>query len=98
LGNETKNLTEWSEITGLGKDVIYHRLELGWSVEDSLTLPKLLIKAKERIMLTYNGMSFGFKGWSKITGIPRRSLYDRYRRGWDVERILTTPLKAVKNA
>lgn len=97
LGNETRNLSEWGEITGLGKDVIYHRLALGWSVEDSLTLSKFSTRS-ERIIIKYNGMSFGFKGWSEITGIPKSAIYDRYNRGWDVERMLTTPYTSKKNA
>lgn len=35
---EGKTLQEWSEIVGIGRDAIAHRLRAGWSVEDALTL------------------------------------------------------------
>jgi hypothetical protein len=97
LGNETKTMAQWAEVIGLNTDVIHHRLTLGWSVEDSLTISKLS-RSKERIILEYNGMSLGFKGWSEITGIPKKALYNRYHEGWDVKRILTASYKGKKNA
>ncbi len=33
-------MTEWGEITGLGRCVINRRLRTGWSVEEALTVPK----------------------------------------------------------
>lgn len=36
---ETKNLTEWSEITGIKLTTIKERLNLGWSVEATLSTP-----------------------------------------------------------
>lgn len=38
---ETKSLPEWCRITGLSWDVIYNRLQKGWSVEKALSTPKL---------------------------------------------------------
>lgn len=40
LGKETHTLSEWSEITGIGRSTISARiLKLGWSVEKALTTP-----------------------------------------------------------
>lgn len=39
LGNETRCLSEWSEITGLKAHTIAMRLKLGWGVEKALTTP-----------------------------------------------------------
>lgn len=41
------------------------------------------------VYLTYNGERKKLEDWAKETGISRTALYHRYKRGWDVERILT---------
>lgn len=39
---QTKTITEWAEITGLGKEVIRYRIvKMGWSAEKALTTPKM---------------------------------------------------------
>lgn len=49
-------------------------------------------------MLTFQGKTRTLKQWSEITGISYTALYNRTRRGWNVERILTTPQsKYIKN-
>lgn len=44
LAGETKNLAEWSAITGLTPATIRGRLTIGWSHEDALTTPKGCIR------------------------------------------------------
>ena len=40
--DRTKTITEWAEITGLGKEVIRYRIvKMGWSAEKALTTPKM---------------------------------------------------------
>lgn len=36
---ETHSISEWSEITGIGRKTIERRLKVGWDIEDALTLP-----------------------------------------------------------
>jgi hypothetical protein len=36
---ETRCLAEWAEITGLHRCVIRHRLRVGWTIDDALSLP-----------------------------------------------------------
>ena len=40
LDGETKTISEWAEITGLGKNVILSRVNMGWTDEDALRRPK----------------------------------------------------------
>lgn len=42
--------------------------------------------------LTYNGETKTLSEWSKIVGINRRVLNARFRLGWNIERILNTPV------
>lgn len=39
--------------------------------------------------LTYNGQTYSFAKWSRITGIKAVTISYRYRQGWDPESILT---------
>lgn len=39
--NETHTMTEWSEITGLDFRVIQSRIKRGWTIERTLTTPKM---------------------------------------------------------
>ena len=39
LDNEVHNISEWCRITGLTRSTITHRLQRGWSVSDTLTIP-----------------------------------------------------------
>lgn len=43
------------------------------------------------VYMTYNGETKTTIEWSKITGLSRKLLNDRKRRGWDDEKSLTTP-------
>lgn len=42
FNGETKTIAKWGEALGINKDVLYERLnKLGWSIEDTLTIPLL---------------------------------------------------------
>lgn len=43
------------------------------------------------IKWTFNGKTHTIKEWSNITGIKSNILRSRWHKGWDVERVLTTP-------
>lgn len=45
------------------------------------------------IKLTYRGHTHSIIEWSEITKIPLRNLYDRYYRGWEINRIFEQPLR-----
>jgi hypothetical protein len=37
---ETHTISEWADILGIPKNVLYHRFERGWTVEKTLSTPK----------------------------------------------------------
>ena len=45
------------------------------------------------IKLTYKGDTRSAIVWSEILNIPLRIIYDRYYRGWDVDRIFEQPIR-----
>ena len=53
---------------------------------------------KTNVIITYNGESHTIPEWSQITNIPSYVIRNRRNYGWNVERILTTPvIKKNKN-
>lgn len=49
------------------------------------------------LMITWNGESHPMKEWAEITGIPYETLKTRKRSGWDVEHMLTAPVRTKNN-
>lgn len=47
------------------------------------------------IMLTHDGRTMCLKDWSGTLGFCYGTLWDRYKRGWSVDKLLTTPVKVV---
>lgn len=43
--------------------------------------------------LTFDGRTQSIRQWGKEVGINEQTLHERLKRGWSVERTLTTPLK-----
>lgn len=57
-----------------------------------ITLQEQQRNKSDNISLTYNGETHILMEWSEITGIRYQTLQGRYRRGWDVQAIITTPV------
>jgi hypothetical protein len=47
---------------------------------------------RNTIRWTFNGLTLTLSEWAEKVGISQKSLDARYRRGWSIERILTSPL------
>ena len=41
-------------------------------------------------LITYGAETHNITQWAEILNIPRNVLYNRIRRGWDIEKIITT--------
>lgn len=41
IGSESKCIAEWSEISNLSEDLIRQRVNLGWSAQDAISIPKM---------------------------------------------------------
>ncbi len=42
--------------------------------------------------ITFNNKTQTMAQWEKELGLKRKTLYDRFQRGWSIEKALTTPL------
>ena len=56
INGETKNLQQWCDYYGIGRETVNTRLENNWSIEDALTKP---IKSHERDRTSLIGQRFG---------------------------------------
>lgn len=48
---------------------------------------------RRNIILTWNGHSQTMAEWGRTIGISNRTLWQRLKSGWDVEKTLTTPIR-----
>ena len=48
-------------------------------------------------LLTYNNETHTLMEWSRITGIERRTISQRLKYGWDIEKALTVSPEVYKN-
>lgn len=78
-GDRYLTIAEWSDITGISQDVILHRLTNGWSVEDTLTIPKY----GKRQGVTITGEKTTIKEACRILGISYELVKWRLYHGWD---------------
>lgn len=51
---------------------------------------------RNRHELTFNGKTLSIREWEKELGYRRGTIRNRINYGWDIEKILTTPVKAIK--
>ncbi len=87
---KTHSITRWARILGIYPGRIHQRLQLGWSVEDTLSIPP----GNYRKRLMCNGITLSIANWSKRVGISAKRIRARLQQGWSVEDALFKPLKA----
>ena len=89
---KSKTLVEWAEITGIPSRRIWMRLDIGWSVEDALTINEDRRKRTDRgRKLTFNGDTKSIREWCKILGFNKALIHIRLKHGWSVEDALSLP-------
>jgi hypothetical protein len=90
---------EWARELGLHLGTIHHRLYMvrngKRSLDEVLSQRVLPVSPEQRRdrMLTFNGETLSVTGWARRLGCQADSLHQRLHRGWDVERLLTTPIQ-----
>lgn len=93
LDGTVRTLSEWSEITGIGRVTLKGRLESGWTVKQALGYQ---VKDKRRLnrrrKLEYNGQSKSVEDWAKEFNLTRDLIFKRLGRGWSVEKTLETTI------
>ena len=79
-------IPEWSKRSGIGDWSIRHRLENGWSVEQTLTTPV----EQPDTYYEYNGERLNIAEWARRYDLLDACLRGRLEGGWPIEEALTT--------
>lgn len=82
-----ETLTEFCERNKLDYDLIYSRLQRGWTLEDAISKAKII--GKKSISPTGETLTEA----SIRLNIPRKTLESRLKRGWSLEKTINTPLQ-----
>ena len=88
--NETHTLAEWSDITGIQRDVIKSRIEKGMNLDDVFLKE---VQHSKRRYYTYNGETHNLTEWAKKMNINYSTLIKRLKKGLDIEQALTKPIQ-----
>jgi len=52
--------------------------------------------SRQNRFLTFRNRTYCFTDWANILGMNRRTLRDRFDRGWSIEKAFTTPIRSMK--
>lgn len=86
---KTQTVTQWAKELNCTKSSLQSRLALGWTVEDTLSIP---LAHNNPNIITYNGVSKTITVWSKETGISTGVIRYRLNSGLTIEEALTNPV------
>lgn len=92
----TVSVKEASEISGISCDTLRTRICGDRILECDQIEPayQTLEDWGDRIrIITYRGKSNSIAGWSRETGIPYGTLFNRLTNGWSVKDVLTRPIQ-----
>lgn len=103
FNGQSKCLVEWSEETGISAAAIKMRIDVHkWSIEDALTIkPGKAFnwrgtKHKDAALIAYNGEYLSHIEWEKRIGAKKDTIRNRLKRGWTIEKAVTTPVGKYK--
>lgn len=82
---ESINLKDLSDITGISRGTLYSRYIKGANNEE------IALSRNKKHML--NGEKYTLSELSDLSGIPRKILASRISRGWTVERSISQPIR-----
>lgn len=89
LGDQVQSLGKWARALSLDPSTLKHRLERGWSDEQSLTTPAndhiRYLRLADRVQT--------LPQWAAELNIHESTLRERLKRGWSDEQTLVTPVR-----
>lgn len=94
--NNAESFYNWAMLNGYEDGLALSRIneELEYSPENcEWTTKKRNSSKKSSKMYTYAGKTQNISAWAEEYGLKFKTLSDRLRAGWDIEKALTTPPK-----
>ena len=94
-GNDFAAFRDWAMSNGYNDTLTIDRIDPNGNYEPSncrwLSLAKQQANRRSCIMLSMNGKTQTLAAWARELGMDPMALKNRLRRGWSVEKALTTP-------
>ena len=98
--NNFKSFYEWSMSHGYSDELTIDRIDNNGNYEPSncrwVTVKVQNRNARSNHLITYKGETHCIADWADITGLSSTCICNRIKYGWNVERILETPLREHK--
>ena len=92
--NDFSTFAEWAISNGYTDGVTLDRIDnnKGYSPDNCRFVDYLTQENNRRNnrMLSYNNQTFSLAQWARITGLKENCIRERLRRGWSVEKTLST--------
>lgn len=102
MDGKTMSVAEWAKSLGISANIVYSRLDRGWSAEDALLTPPHHQPASAPLPVSkgnryeYSGESHTLREWSELRGIHLETLRGRMKNGWPLKRALEEPVISLK--
>ena len=97
--NDYSVFRNWALLNGYKNDLTIDRIDFRGNYDPSncrwVTYEDQNNNKSSNRMLTYNGESHTMAQWGRLVGISSSTIHARLKRGWSVERALSTPIKKV---
>lgn len=88
---------DWAMNNGYTNDLSIDRIDnnQGYCPENCRfsTVKEQNNNRRNNVWITFRGETRDIQQWAEVTGIRYRSLYDRLKQGWTIEKALTTPTR-----
>jgi len=99
--NSFESFYNWAINNGYKQGLTIDRIEVNGNYEPSncrwVTMKVQNYNRRTTHHLTFNNETHTLEEWSNITGIRTETLQSRLDRKWDIEKVLTQPIKKRKN-
>ena len=95
--NNFQAFYDWAMINGYSDSLSIDRINIdGNYTPDNcrwITMPEQADNKSTSRIFEYNGSSHTVSEWSKISGISRDVIWNRIKRGWSIEKVLSQPVR-----